>query len=252
MTGSGRFRAGGREGRQRLGHGGRAIELCHRGGLEAGIALGHEGFAAGGFAQAALDPLADELGLGGWDGGFFGRHALGIVLGSDGFVEQALAGATGDDGLVSAAAFEDGGEIGEIEVGLLLVIAMAFEAVLAEDGLDVLVVGDDGIGGVRGCEQNWDEQKGAHVFGKGMKEQRNGFRGGPELGFGRGIGEGLSPEGKVDSGEGVSLGPCGAVCGGVTGERCWKERRVKGALGLLSGRVPHTQGRLAQARLTLG
>jgi hypothetical protein len=94
-----------------------------------------------------LDPLTDEFDVWGGQRRFFRRHALGVVFGGDGLEEQTLARTACDDRLVTAAAFEHGSEVGEVQVGLLLVFAVTFEAMLAEDGLDVLIVGDDGISG---------------------------------------------------------------------------------------------------------
>ena len=93
--------------------------------------------------------MPDEFDLRRGNHGLLRWHALGIIFGGDGPEDQALAGTARDHGLVTAAAFEHGIEVRQIQVGLLLVFAMTFEAMLAEDGFDVLVVSDDGISGSR-------------------------------------------------------------------------------------------------------
>ena len=68
------------------------------------------------------------------------RHARVVIGIGDRLVEQALCRASGDQCGSAAAALDCGRVALQVQVGFVLVLAVALEAVLAEDRFDVLVV----------------------------------------------------------------------------------------------------------------
>src|SRR5262249_9464089 len=98
----------------------------------------------------------------------FWGHAAGLVGALDALDQPALVGLTGDEGGALAPAAEHGGGGVETEARLLGEGAVATEAAVAQDGLDVAEVID--LGGPRpggGREQAEREEAEAHEAGPG-------------------------------------------------------------------------------------
>ena len=152
-----------------------------------GVADGWEGRADGrdegpvGFVGGAGgDPAAEEGALGVGEGavGVRGRHDFVRVRGDETFDEFAFVGVAGDEGV-----FGDGGVAGvEAEVGFtfIAVLAVAVEAVFAEDGADVAIEGDlCGWGGERegseeGAQEGAEHDGSSYGGGRGRLSGRAG------------------------------------------------------------------------------
>jgi hypothetical protein len=104
------------------------------------------GFVGGGFegeaglpGEAFGDPLFEEVGFGGGEAGAFGGHAEVFVGGGDDIEQEAFFGFAGfDDGAVFAAV-EEGGAVVHGEAAFEFVAGVAFTAVFAEEGDDLVI-----------------------------------------------------------------------------------------------------------------
>ena len=132
--------------------------------MESDIAIGRQGGALFGFAQSRLDPFADQFDLGLRERSVAQRHPLVLVFIRDCVEKDTGGGAPGNQDRAGAASLY-GCVVGtEVDASLGLVLAMALHAVLAEDGLDLVVVGDDGAMG-RDRGQNQGQIQVPHVSG---------------------------------------------------------------------------------------
>ena len=126
------------------------------------------------------DPVAEEgaLGVGERAVGVGRRHDFVRVRGDEAFDEFAFVGVAGDEGV-----FGEGGVADvEAEVGFAFigVLAVAVEAVFAEDGADVAVEGDlcgwggDREGGEEGAQEGAEHDGSSYGGGRGRLSGRAG------------------------------------------------------------------------------
>ena len=101
--------------------------------------------------RAHLDPLRQQLDLGGGQLLVAGRHLPGLVLTADRRDEQALLGIAGHDGGAGIAALEQPAERIDDQPAARLVggVAVTAIAVLGQDRLDLLLVELDAFFGRR-------------------------------------------------------------------------------------------------------
>ena len=133
---------------------------------------------------ALLDPAADEVALGGLERGLvrIGRRHDLVGIGADDAEPRFGVGDVAGHESAEAVAINGGGvELVEAELGFAVggITAVAGEAVVREDGADVLVVGD-GLGGAGDCderarvEKRKTEKRGSHGGGaRGANEARS-------------------------------------------------------------------------------
>lgn len=131
-----------------------------------------------------MNPGGEGLDLGGGEAGAFGRHLIVRVGGDDALEEVAAGGVAGDDGVKARVGLgERAGSLVVAEAAILLVGAVAFQAMGGEDGLDVAgETGGDCGGDERGADEREDRWKEAAHGGRTGR----GLSGIPGLG-GKGV-----------------------------------------------------------------